>query len=74
VKRRELVVCAGVIASSLAGCLPIDTSPLAEVSVKLRASELSGGIPNTEMSDGWEISFERLLRPFRRSPARPKAS
>ena len=60
-KRRELVVCAGVVASSLAGCLPIDTSPLAEVSVKLRASELSGGIPSTEMSDGWEISFERSL-------------
>lgn len=60
-KRRVLAVGAGVIASSLAGCLPIDTAPLAEVSVTLRASELSGGIPSTETSDGWQITFDRSL-------------
>lgn len=52
---------AGILVSALAGCLPVDTTPLAEVAVRLRASELSSEIPSTETSDGWEISFDRSL-------------
>src|SRR5262245_55080895 len=47
------------MAALLVGCLPIDTTPPAEVSVTLRTSELSAFIPKSSMADGWEVSFDR---------------
>jgi hypothetical protein len=50
-----------IAAGALLGCLPTDISPPAEVTIELRASELSAAVPAAKISDGWEIVFNRLL-------------
>lgn len=60
VNRLDLISIA-VTTCALVGCLPIDTSPPAQVTIELSASELSATIPAARTSDGWEVGFSRLL-------------